>query len=79
MFSVARPHSHVVSPLKYEQLLVEAKSTYFTNKVKESKDDPKALFRLVSFLEDTILFLQVSSFFFILCTFPFFRKYTLHV
>ena len=26
--------------------LVEAKSTYFTNKVKESKDDPKALFRL---------------------------------
>ena len=24
--------------------LVEAKSTYFTNKVKESKDDPKALF-----------------------------------
>ena len=28
-----------------EQLVV-AKSTYFTNKVKESKDDPKALFRL---------------------------------
>ena len=28
-----------------EQLL-EAKSTYFTNKVEESKDDPKALFRL---------------------------------
>ena len=26
--------------------LVEAKSTYFTNKVKEGKDDPKALFRL---------------------------------
>ena len=26
--------------------LVEAKSTYFTNKVKESKDDPKALFQL---------------------------------
>ena len=26
--------------------LVEAKSTYFTNNVKESKDDPKALFRL---------------------------------
>ena len=26
--------------------LVEAKSTYFTNKVEESKDDPKALFRL---------------------------------
>ena len=26
--------------------LVEAKSAYFTNKVKESKDDPKALFRL---------------------------------
>ena len=26
--------------------LVEAKSTYFTNKVKESMDDPKALFRL---------------------------------
>ena len=26
--------------------LVEAKSTYFTNKVKEIKDDPKALFRL---------------------------------
>ena len=26
--------------------LVEAKSTYFTNKVKESKDDPKTLFRL---------------------------------
>ena len=26
--------------------LVDAKSTYFTNKVKESKDDPKALFRL---------------------------------
>ena len=26
--------------------LVEATSTYFTNKVKESKDDPKALFRL---------------------------------
>ena len=26
--------------------LVEAKSTYFTNMVKESKDDPKALFRL---------------------------------
>ena len=26
--------------------LVKAKSTYFTNKVKESKDDPKALFRL---------------------------------
>ena len=26
--------------------LVEAKSTYFTNKVKESKDDPNALFRL---------------------------------
>ena len=26
--------------------MVEAKSTYFTNKVKESKDDPKALFRL---------------------------------
>ena len=26
--------------------LVEVKSTYFTNKVKESKDDPKALFRL---------------------------------
>ena len=26
--------------------LVEAKSTYFTNKVKESKVDPKALFRL---------------------------------
>ena len=26
--------------------LVEAKSTYFTNKVKDSKDDPKALFRL---------------------------------
>ena len=26
--------------------LVEAKSTYFTNKVKESQDDPKALFRL---------------------------------
>ena len=25
---------------------VEAKSTYFTNKIKESKDDPKALFRL---------------------------------
>ena len=28
------------------KLLVEAKPTYFTNKVKESKDDPKALFRL---------------------------------
>ena len=26
--------------------LVEAKSTYFTNKVKESKDDQEALFRL---------------------------------
>ena len=26
--------------------LFEAKPTYFTNKVKESKDDPKALFRL---------------------------------
>ena len=26
--------------------LVEAKSTYCTNKVEESKDDPKALFRL---------------------------------
>ena len=26
--------------------LTEAKSTYFTNKVKESKDDPKAIFRL---------------------------------
>ena len=26
--------------------LVEAKSTYFINKVKESKDDPRALFRL---------------------------------
>ena len=26
--------------------LVEAKSTYFTNRVKGSKDDPKALFRL---------------------------------
>ena len=26
--------------------LVEAKTTYFTNKVEESKDDPKALFRL---------------------------------
>ena len=26
--------------------MVEAKSTYFTNKVKESNDDPKALFRL---------------------------------
>ena len=26
--------------------MVEAKSTYFTNKVKESKDDPKDLFRL---------------------------------
>ena len=24
--------------------LVEAKTTYFTNKVEESKDDPKALF-----------------------------------
>ena len=30
---------------------------------------------MVSFLEDTILFLQVSFF----CTFHFFRKYTLHV
>ena len=29
-----------------KEQLVEAKSTYFTNKVKESKDDPKALFRL---------------------------------
>ena len=26
--------------------MVEAKSTYFTNKIKESQDDPKALFRL---------------------------------
>ena len=26
--------------------LVEAKSTYFTNKVKKSKDDPNALFQL---------------------------------
>ena len=26
--------------------LVEAKTTYFTNKVEESKDDPNALFRL---------------------------------
>ena len=27
--------------------LVKAKSTYFTNKVTESKEDPKALFRLI--------------------------------
>ena len=31
---------------RQNEQLVEAKSTYFTNKVKESKDDPKALFRL---------------------------------
>ena len=29
---------------RQNEQLVEAKSTYFTNKVEESKDDPKALF-----------------------------------
>ena len=29
-----------------QKQLVKAKSTYFTNKVKESKEDPKALFQL---------------------------------
>ena len=33
----------------------------------------------ISFLEDSISFYKVSSFFPFLCTFPFFRKYTLHV
>ena len=31
---------------RQNEQLVEAKTTYITNKVKESKDDPKALFRL---------------------------------
>ena len=39
--------------------LVEAKKTYFTDKVEESKDDPKALFRLTRNMmgnsEDNIL------------------------
>ena len=31
---------------RLNEQLVEDKSTYFTNKVEKSKDDPKALFRL---------------------------------
>ena len=39
---------HIVQNMyrRRNEQLVETKSTYFTNMVKESKDDPKALFRL---------------------------------
>ena len=39
---------HIVQNMyrRRNEQLVEARSTYFTNKVKESMDDPKALFRL---------------------------------
>ena len=39
---------HIVQNMyrRRNEQLIEAKTTYFTNKVEESKDDPKALFRL---------------------------------